>query len=198
MPHTVILAAVAALGAVVLATMGPAGAAPSPRFASDDATYAVSGWSLGPAEVGGRPGVAFFGREYRSPDGVTARLSITTSPQAKSVYRAGADVPFLGSGYSVEPAPVDVVPLAPGREAVIARRGSEAWLQLASFGESRGVLGSGVQAWSLAIFDLALGHTNDYYLVRVRVPYDGPNARAALELADTLFPRLAAFYGARA
>lgn len=196
MQRALILAAIAGLAAGVLASITPAGAAPSPRFAADEAMYVVDGWSVGAADISGRPGVAFVSRDYRSPDGVQARFSITTSPQAKSVYRAGADVPLLGSGYSVAPAPPDVVPPVPGREAQIARRGTEAWLQLALFGERRGVFGSGVQAWSLAVFDLALGHTNDYYLARILVPYDATGPHAASQLADTLFPRLAAFYAA--
>jgi hypothetical protein len=169
----------------------------TPRYALDDATYTVPGWTASRASVDGRPGVVFVTRVYVAPDGAQARLTITTSPQAKLVYRASADVPFLGNGYTIEAVPAEVVSPRPDRTAQIARRGGEAWLQIAAFGERRGVLGNGPAGWSLAVFDMLLGHANDYYLSRVLVPYaESASAANAVALADTLFPRLAAFYAA--
>jgi hypothetical protein len=188
------LTAVAALATLLLAATTSNGVEPEPRFASDDATYAVDGWRVGPADMSGRQGVAFINREYTAVDGVQLQLGITTSPEAKSVYRAGADVPFLGSGYSVEPAPTELVARMPGREALIARRGSQTWLQIASYGERRGLVGNGVSGWGLAIFDTLLGSPNDYYLVRIVGLYDPVSASDAVQLADTLFPRLSGWY----
>jgi hypothetical protein len=194
MKRPLILAVVAAAAAVLVASMTPAGAEPSPRFATDDMLYAVDGWRVGPPDIGGRPAVAFVSRDYRSAAGTQAQLSITTSPFAKSVYRAGADVPFLGSGYAVTPAAVDLVPVDANRQALIAQRGNESWLQLAAYGERRGVVGNGIAGWSFALFDLGFGRPNDYYLMRIVMPYDDANVRSGVQLADTLFPRLAAYY----
>jgi hypothetical protein len=169
----------------------------TPRYALDDSIYSVPGWTVSQANVDGRPGVLFVTRVYVGPDGTQARLNVTSSPQAKLVYRAGADVPFLGNGYTIETAPADVVAPLPDRTAQIARRGNETWLQVAAFGERRGMLGNGPAGWSLAVFDMLLGHANDYYLSRVLVPYSAsPSAVNAVALADALFPRLAAFYAA--
>ena len=47
------------------------------------------------------------------------------------------------------------------------------------------------------IFDMVLGRPNDYYLARVLAPYDGAaSAQRAIALADSLFPRVTAFYSA--
>jgi hypothetical protein len=167
-----------------------------PRFPTDDAAYAIDGWRVSAESVEGRTGVLFVAREFQRADGTQARLNITTSPQAKLAYRAGADVPFLGNGYTVEPAPSGIVGSQANRNAQIARRGTEAWLQIATFGERRGVFGNGAIAWGLAVFDMVLGRPNDYYLARILVPYQPETAARAVELADTLFPRLAGFYAA--
>lgn len=189
------LSIVAAVAAVVVFSISPAASDPSPRYATEPSLYAVAGWHTGVPDIGGRPGVAFVTVPYRADSGTPAELDITTSPSVKAVYRAGVDVPFLGSGYTVESAPSDLVTQVPGREAQIARRGDEAWLQIASYGERRGMLGNGLYGWAAAIFDLALGHSNDYYLLRVVVPTDAASAAAGVQLADTLFPRLVGFYG---
>jgi hypothetical protein len=194
--RALILAGLFVAAAVLLLTVSAPQLEATPRFPSADADYGVAGWNVSAARVDGRPGVLFITREFaRSAGAAQARINITTSPQAKLVYRASADVPFLGNGFSVESAPADEVPARADRTAQIARRGNEAWLQIATFGERRGVLGHGVVAWGLAVFDMVLGKPNDYYLARILVPYaDGASAAAAMELADELFPRLARFY----
>src|SRR5436190_20243196 len=103
-----------------------------PRFPTDDATYAVDGWKVSAESVEGRTGVLFVTRGFQRADGTQARLTITTSPQAKLAYKAGEDVPFLGNGYTVEPARPDIVAPQANRSAQIARRGAEAWLQIAT------------------------------------------------------------------
>jgi hypothetical protein len=168
-----------------------------PRWPADSETYAVDGWAVGPATVDSRPGLAMVTHVY-SRENTRATVVITTSPNAKAIFRAGAAVPFLGNGYTVEPAPADLVQPAGSREAFVARRGNEAWLQLAIYGERRGQFGSGVIGWGLSIVDAQLGRANDYYLARVVVPFvegDRPATQRAVALAETLFPRLAAYYG---
>jgi hypothetical protein len=187
--RALVLAAVFALGAALLINVEGPQVDAAPRYPLD--TLAVDGWRTDQPNVEGRTGVAFVTRDYqRTSDGARASLTLTTSAQAKLVYRAGADVPLLGNGYTVEP-----LTSTSERSALIARRGSEAWLQVATFGERRGTFGNGAQAWALAVFDTVLGHSNDYYLARVVVPYTGADSEAtATQLADTLFPRVAAYY----
>jgi hypothetical protein len=192
--RALVLTALFVVAAVLLVGVSAPQVEAKPRFPTDAAAYAVDGWTVSAESVEGRPGVLFITREFRHQDGSQARLSVTTSPQAKLVYRAGADVPFLGNGYTVEPAPSDVVAAQANRTAQIARRGTDAWLQIATFGERRGVYGNGAIGWGLAVFDMVLGQPNDYYLARVLVPYQSESAAHAVELTDTLFPRLAAFY----
>jgi hypothetical protein len=167
------------------------------RWPTDDALYAAGGWTVGPAAVASAGGAQHLSRDFRRSDGTVARLVLSTGTAAKRVYRAGAEVPFLGDGYTVDPAPPSLVPPAPGRAAVIARRDRELWVMVYAYGERRGLLGNGVLGWSLALLDGTLGRPNDYYLVRILAPVEGTNPTAAREtaaLADTLFPRLAAWY----
>jgi hypothetical protein len=170
----------------------------TPRWAADGDLYTVDGWSVQPEEVDtSRSGLAIVTRAYTHLDGTWASLVVSTSPSAKAIYRAGAAVPYLGSGYTVEVAPASLIPAARTREAFVARRGSESWLQVSAYGERRGQFGSGAVAWGLTIFDSLLARPNDYYLARVIVPIDDTNisrTRAAADLANVLFPRLAAFY----
>lgn len=191
-----VLAALFAVAALAVSVLNAAPAVdPTPRFPSDDATFVVSGWTVAPAHVEGRGDTAFVTREYRRADGTTAEVGITTAPYPKTVYRADPDVPFLGSGYTVEAAPADL-PLRPGWQTLVARRGDDTWLQIAMYGEQRGTLGNQTVAWAFAIFDTLLGRENDYYLVRVLVPYSParPSVATAADLADSVFPRIAAWY----
>jgi len=192
---TGILAVAAWLLSAINALPAPA-AARYPTDA-DAALYAVDGWSVGPASVQERANTYFVTRAYRATDGrASAQLTLTTSPLAKEVLRAGADVPFLGSGFTVEPAPLALGPGLGGAQAQVARRSGETWLQVAVFGERRGLVGNGALGWGLAVFDTLLGRPNDYYLLRVVVPQgDQPAAgQTAVQLAQTLFPRLVAWY----
>jgi hypothetical protein len=169
-----------------------------PRWPADGDVYAIDGWTVGPATVDtSRPGLAMISHQY-TQERTRATVVLTTSPNAKAIFRAGAAVPFLGSGYSIEPAPADLVPEAGSREAFVARRGNEAWLQLSIYGERRGQFGSGVIGWALSIVDAQLGRANDYYLARIVVPFDEGDRSAtqrSVALADSLFPRLAGYYG---
>jgi hypothetical protein len=169
-----------------------------PRWPAEGDIYAVDGWTVGPATVDtSRPGLAMITHQY-TRERTRATVVITTSPNAKAIFRAGAAVPFLGNGYQIEAAPADLVKEAGSREAFVARRGAEAWLQLSIYGERRGQLGNGVTGWALSIFDAQLGRPNDYYLARVVVPFDERDrsaTQASVALADTLFPRLAGYYG---
>jgi hypothetical protein len=127
---------------------------------------------------------------YTAADaGPRATVVVSTSPIAKAIYRAGAAVPFLGNGYTVEP-----LPASGNRDAFVARRGDEAWLQVSVYGERRGQFGSGPVAWALSTLDSLLGAPSDYYLARIVVPYTPENLARATALADTLFPRLASYY----
>jgi hypothetical protein len=67
-------------------------------------------------------------------------------------------------------------------------------LQVSIYGERRGQFGAGTVAWGLTVVDSLLGRANDYYLARLVAPYDESTAATVSGLADTLFPRLAAYY----
>ena len=172
-----------------------------PRWPPDDATFVVDGWRAGAASLEAANGNAYVSRTYTAADdGLSATLVITTGAAAKRVYRAGAEVPLLGNGYSVAPGPGGLVDGMPRAGTLEARRGVERWLQIHVYGEQRGMLGNGPLAWSLAVTDTVLGRANDYYLLRLLVPMsaDGqPDVRQvtnATTLARVLFPRIAAWY----
>ena len=195
-----ILTALFLAAALLLANMATPHAPATPRWPTDPAFFAVDGWSVSPESVdASRAGMVFVTRTYTAADGTRASFVVSTSPIAKSIYRAGADVPFLGNGYTVTPAPPDLVPASGQYEAFVARRTGEAWLQIATYGERRGAFGTGALAWGLSAFDALLGQPNDYYLARVVVAFDddaraADQAHAARQLAETLLPRLASFY----
>jgi hypothetical protein len=168
----------------------------TPRWPSSDSLYAVDGWSVGPEQ---NADGGFKTRVLRDDSGRIATLAILSN-QAPKLYAAGAEVPFLGNGYSVEPAPADLVPRgADGVHALVARQGSDEWLVMYAYGERRGLLGNGPLAWSLAMLDGVLGRPNDYYKVFLSARAGGLNSGLAGEvssLAGTLFPRIASFYAA--
>jgi hypothetical protein len=191
----VLIAVLAAAGGLLLAIEATRTTA-APRAPDDTRLFAVEQWTAGPAKTEMAHGVQFVERGYRR-DGLSASLAIATSSEAKRIYRAGAEVPFLGSGYTVNPAPPSLVPPAPGRSAMILHREQEAWLLLSTYGERRGLLGSGPLAWGMVAVDALLGRPNDYYLLRLLAPLDrldGDRVADVVALADTLFPRLAAWY----
>src|SRR5207253_7914266 len=121
------------------------------------ALYTTNVWSAGPQSVehnmssGSRTDLVT--RTFRNQAGATATLTIVTN-QAPKVYGAGAEVPFLGNGYTVEPASPDLLSVAgSGVNALVARRGPERWLVIYAYGERRGLLGNGPIPWTLAIMD---------------------------------------------
>jgi hypothetical protein len=167
------------------------------RWPSENALYAVPGWAVGPASVDFvAPATHVVTRRYARSGGPSTLVVLKTASEAKHIYRTGAEVGFLGGGYTVEPAPASLVPAATGRSALIARRENERWLVVYGYGERRGLLGNGAPAWGLALLDGTLGHPNDYYLlsVMVRLDEDEAKAAAATDLANVLFPRVAGWY----
>jgi hypothetical protein len=167
------------------------------RWPSENALYAVPGWAVGLASVDFvPPATHVVTRRYARPGSPVALVVLKTASEAKHIDRTGAEVGFLGGGYTVEPAPATLVPSAAGRSALIASRDSERWLVVYGYGERRGLLGNGAAAWGLAVLDGTLGHPNDYYSlsVMVRLDDDAAKAVAAIDLADALFPRVTGWY----
>lgn len=167
------------------------------RWPSEAATYTVDGWTASSTRVDTAHGVTFATTIVRRADGLIAEVALATSPEAKRIYRAGAEVPFLGNGYTVDPAPPSLVPPAPERGALLVRRGNDLRLLLHTYGERRGLLGHGPLAWGAVALDAVAGRPNDYYRIAVLAPLGGLDPRAAREvtsLADALFPRLATWY----
>jgi hypothetical protein len=173
------------------------------RWPSDEGVFQADGWRVAPAAVDtiqtSEETEAIIQRAYRRVDAnQTGNLVVWThpQPQAKTQFRKGPDRDLLGDGYLIEPAPPGLVPPIEGGGAFIARRGSEAWLGLYTFGERRGRLGAGPLGWGLAELDAVLDAPNDYFLARLLFPLDlDPTAlRSASELADMLFASLGAWY----
>jgi hypothetical protein len=189
-------------GFVLRATDSPAPISIA-RWPTEDMVFQVEGWQFDPAQTETINGVQFVTRAYHhaAGNGSAATLVLSTSPEAKRIYRAGPEVPFLGNGFSVQPlaAVGQFSPIRYG--AFVGTRGDEGWLQLSTYGERRGSLGNGPLAWGLTVFDAALGQSNDYYLIRLLVPtpasgVDGQVVQSAESLADALFARLTAWYAA--
>ncbi len=199
--RTVLLAALFVVAAAMTWSLqaAPQSAKATTRWPTDEGFYAVPGLSVSTDTVDVANGNTFITRHYQTADDATPLTFIlTTSQNIKTVYRAGPDVPFLGSGYEGVPVPADLEREAHGWGVTQLRRGDSGWLQLYVYGERRGPKGIGVLAWGLGIFDTVIGQPNDYYLVRVLAPTTigahGAITRAA-ELADVLFPRVVEWYG---
>ena len=195
----VILLGMLVLGQGLLTTLAGESEPPTARWPSADSLYTVERWTVS-SETVDSPyhGVQFVRRDYHGPDDLQAILDIRTHSQAKSVYAAGVDVPFLGAGYEVAAAPPDVVPPSAGREARIVQSERGRWLLLYAYGERRGRLGNGPWAWATALLDATFRQSNDYYQVRLLVARDPGEPHVvdeAVGLADTLFARVAAWYG---
>jgi hypothetical protein len=200
----IVLISVLLAGAGVYAVFGdPQGNAGTPRWPDADAVYASEQWSTGPigvehnTDAGRKTDLAT--RTFRNRSGATATLTIVTS-QAPKLYGAGAEVPFLGNGYTVVPAPNNVLTVDDhGVSALVAQRGAEQWLVMYGFGERRGLLGNGPLPWTLAVLDGITGQPNDYYKLYLASRLDqlGPSAgHDVAELARVLFPRIASWYSA--
>jgi hypothetical protein len=198
----IVLVAVLLLGAWLGATIDASRVERAARWPSEDAVFAAGGWTVSRETIQESwHGVRVIQRTYRRSDGKVATLSLVSSPDAKYIYRAGAEVPFLASGNLVSPAPVELVAPAPGQSAEIIRGPDDrAWLQVYAFGERRGLLGNGPLGWGMVAVDAVLGRPNDYFLARVLVPLAEANdqtaAREAANLAALVFPRLSAWYSA--
>jgi hypothetical protein len=174
-----------------------------PRWPTDDGVFAVAGWSMGPLRVvemqhTDEASQAIIQRTYLRDSGLEARLVVWTvpQPQAKTLFRKGPDRDFLGAGFISDPAPAGL-PAAGERGALIVQRGPRASLLLYVHGERRGLLGSGPLAWGLAEMDALLDSPNDYFLARIDVPLQNgqlPPTSETIELADTVFAHLAAWY----
>jgi hypothetical protein len=192
-------AAVLLVGAALNATLGEPRDLGTPRWPASDAVYAAQGWSVSPAKLDQTSDTQFVTRVYRAATGQSATLTIVTKRTPK-LYVAGADVPFQGSGYTISPAPRDLVPASTnGVEAMVAARGAEQWLVIYTYGERRGLLGNGPLAWALGIWDGLLGQPNDYYKLYLSARTDKLDAalgRSLSGLAGVVFPQIAAWYAA--
>jgi hypothetical protein len=108
-------------------------------------------------------------------------------------------VPFLGTGYTVETAPIEAdLELPDGIGELVASRGSERWLVLYAYGEDRGLLGNGPLAWALALMDGVVGKPNDYFKLYLMARANGAGDAAdrdVVDLARTVFPRVATWFG---
>ncbi|SRR5579883_1674739 len=194
--RSLILIAVLLAGWGILTATNPAEAA-EPRWPASDSLYAVDGWAMGPASVENPYFATHIVTRRYVRNGVTAFVRVKTDPEAKNIYRTGAEVEFQGAGYTIEPVTADLAQPSPGQGALVATRKNERLLVLYAFGERRGLLGNGGQAWSLVVLDKLLGHPNDYYYLSVVVRLDGlesAQAAEAVALADTIFPRVAGWY----
>jgi len=197
--RSAVLIALLLVGGSLYAAMGePSPTAPQ-RWPRNEDLFNIERWVSGPETVEVVNGSTYVSRALHGPDGTQATLTLVTNQNVK-VFAAGAEVPFLGSGYDVGPASSDLMLSAPGRQELVAQRGSERWLVIYTYGERRGLLGNGPVGWGLALFDGLLGSSNDYYKLYLTVPltsYEAAaTARQSAALADTLFPRIANWYSA--
>lgn len=199
-----ILTAVLLAGAGVYAASGEPLGAGTARWPVADDFYMATPWSVGREAVDEKTNNAglvtsLVTRVFRSPDGGTATLTVLSN-QAPKLYGAGPEVPFLGSGYTVEPVPDDLEPVVgDGVSGLVAQRGTERWLVMYAYGERRGLLGNGPLAWTLAVLDGILAKPNDYYKLYLAARTDHLDPRVVRDvagLAHALFPRIAAWYAA--
>lgn len=202
-PHRRALILLACLLVAGVASLAVTARAARPAHWPTDATvFALDDWRLGPLDVQTGDGDKYTGallrRVYWDDAGRHLTLDVWSNPvpQAKMLFRKGPDRDFLGAGYLTEPVGPELAPARPDGGALIARRGPDAWFLVYSYGEKRGLLGNGVRAWIFAEWDALLDAPNDYFMARVMAPYRGDKAtvRSVLTAADTLFPRLAAWY----
>jgi hypothetical protein len=168
------------------------------RWPSTDATFTVADqWSPDAEHMEQINGATYVTRALTGPDQSSATLTIVTNQSAK-LFGPGADVPFQGSGYSLSPVPTELLPLTPGIQGMVASRGAEQWLVYYAYGERRGLIGNGPLGWGMAVLDGVLGRPNDYYRLFVvgRVAaLDAASSGPMLNLASTVLPRIAAWYG---
>ncbi|MGI9146810.1 MAG: hypothetical protein ACR2IK_09725 [Chloroflexota bacterium] len=192
------------ISAGLYAAAGEPPGAGAARWPVADDLYQVQPWAVGGEVVEentNHAGLATrqVSRVYRSSDRGTATLTVLSN-QAPKLYGSGAEVPFLGGGYTVEPASGDPqLGVGDGVSGLIAEQGQQHWLVMYAYGERRGLLGNGPLPWSLAVFDAILGRPNDYYKLYLTAQTDPLDPRLnddVAALAHTLFPRIAAWYAA--
>lgn len=190
-----ILTGIMLISILVLTLTGQPSEPQPAHWPEDDQFYRLDGWSVGPEQLEEANGTAYVTRSYERAGEPVALLVLSTSPEAKRIYRAGAEVPFLGSGFSVDQA--RRLSEMPEYHSILLTQAGVSTLMLYRYGERRGLLGNGVAGWAMALEDALLAHPNDYYLVRIIMPLPWPDAPAAEDarfLAETLFPRIAAWY----
>ncbi|MBV9172328.1 MAG: hypothetical protein JOZ81_19820 [Chloroflexi bacterium] len=195
--RTFVLVAVLLSGAALYPLVGETHSAAIARWPGSDVHLEAENWSTGPLSVDqASTDTAIVSRVFSSQSGATATLSLVTSGTPK-LYAAGAEVPFLGSGYQVETPSRDLVPADDNVRALVARRGAEEWLVLYAYGERRGLLGNGALAWGFAVLDGLAGRQNDYYkmyLVAGVEELDATAGRDVAKLAGAIFPQVARWY----
>src|SRR6266540_1421645 len=89
------LIAVFAAGAVALYAMADDAPPATGRYPREDWTFIVPEWAMSAPKVEHSYGVDLITRSYFKPNGTIAYLGLATSPEAKRIYRSGAEVPFL-------------------------------------------------------------------------------------------------------
>jgi hypothetical protein len=192
----VLLVTVLLAGAGLYAVIDRAPGMGTPRWPADNLAYSVDAWTTGPQAVELIDTAESVTRTFRNSAGTSATFTLLTN-QAPKLYAAGAEVPFLGSGYTVGPAPSAVESASDGVQSLVARRGTEQWLVMYAYGERRGLLGNGPTAWMLAFTDGLGGRANDYYKLFMTARDDSHDVRLArdiAQLARTVFPRVAGWY----
>jgi hypothetical protein len=182
----------------MVVTAGPQ-SSDSPRWPRSDSLYALDNWTAGPEQLGSAiNNTQQITRSFRAASGQLATLTIFTQHQAPKLYGAGAEVPFLGNGYTIVNTPEPLADLRRGElGSLVAERGSERWLVFYAYGEHRGLLGNGVLPWGLALLDQLAGAPNDYYKLYLATRSDGSSPildRQTGELAQTLFQRISGWY----
>jgi hypothetical protein len=146
-----IVAAVLLAGAGLYSAIDGAIDTGTARWPESNSIYFAQRWIAGPQSVQLTGSTASMTREFRSPSGATAMLTILASRVPK-LSGPGPEVPFLGSGYTVETGPAVVdVDRNDGIHPLVADRGAERWLVVYAYGEDRGLMGNGPLPWTFAV-----------------------------------------------
>jgi hypothetical protein len=170
------------------------------RWPSTDSLYSVDSWSASPEQLTPTSNnTQQVTRVFTNATGQSAVLTIFTQHVPK-LYGAGAEVPFLGSGFAVTPTTPEVTDVhQAGIGSLAAERGPERWFVVYAYGERRGLLGNGPWAWTLAMLDSIVGRPNDYYKLYLAMREDRSDPRLERDvagLAQTLFQRISVWYAA--
>jgi hypothetical protein len=196
-----VLAVVFVVGAALYGVIGETNSVAAPRWPEAEEVYGgVPGWRPGPLKVDhSSNNTDVLTRTYQGTGGASATLTLITN-RAPKLYGPGAEVPFLGGGFTVQSAPPGLtLPADSGISTMLAQQGNQSWLVAYAYGERRGLLGNGVWAWSLALSDGVLGRPNDYYKLYLAARTDGAVLGVSsdvLRMAQALFPKIAGWYAA--